>query len=354
VDHQEVSTKVEYAKGFKIGAWGGFQTLTIVKSFQDAKAPDKYVLVPKDAELAEIPEGFKVIRVPADRIIATSTTHLAAFELINAADAIIGFPATKYIYSEQYLQQIEKGLLVDLGSDMNLDFEAIIDLEPDLFMGYTLNGDLGQYQILDRADIPLFLNAGYLETSPLGRAEWVKVAGMLTGRMEKADSVFDQITSNYFDQLELARSLDPKPTVLSGIMYQGTWYMPGGKSWAARYFEDAGAKYLWQEDQTRGSIPLSLESVFETGIDADYWVGTSDANSLNQLLELDQRYGEFKAFKDGNVYNYSKRVNKNGGNDYFEMAIMRPDLVVKDLVSIFSSNGKEVELLYFQKLRNDL
>lgn len=349
----DVASEVKYATGFKIGSWNGIKTLTITRSFKEAKSPDQYLLVPKGTEIESPPQNYIIINVPVQKIVATSTTHLAAFELLDATDRVIGFPGVNYIYSDTYLHHIEDGKLLDLGNEMNLDFEQVIDLEPDLFMGYTLDGDLGQYQLLDRAKIPIFMNAEYLEASPLGRAEWIKVAGMLTGKSSRADSVFNAIEENYKIQLRKAKSLEVAPTVISGIMYQGTWYMPGGRSWAARYFKDAGARFLWDHNENAGSIPLPLETVLEVGIDADFWVGAANVSTLSDLLSLDERYGAFQAFKRGHVYNYSKRVNAKGGNDYFEMAIMRPDLILKDLVNIFSGAADGEKILYFQKLHDD-
>ena len=128
--------------------------------------------------------------------------------------------------------------------------------------------------------------------------------------------------------------------------------MPAGDSYVAKYLNDAGANYLWSDDNTSGSLPLSFEVVLERAANADYWLNFSQSwQSLQDLLNEDQRYTAFQAVKTGNLYNNDAQLNEYQGNDYWESGISNPDIVLSDLIKIFHPQIlPKHQLVYYRKL----
>jgi iron complex transport system substrate-binding protein len=170
----------------------------------------------------------------------------------------------------------------------------------------------------------------------LGRAEWIKFIAAFYNKEALADSLFAVTVKSYLNLKALVKTVRSKrPLVLSGDNFRGTWYQPGGKSYTARLFTDAGGNYLYKKDSSRGSIPMSFEQVFKDLKDADVWVGATNGNTLHELVAQDPRYRLFSAFKNGQVYAYTNRSTVEGGNDFWESAVARPDSLLADFMYLF-------------------
>jgi iron complex transport system substrate-binding protein len=144
-------------------------------------------------------------------------------------------------------------------------------------------------------------------------------------------------------------NIDKRPGIFTGVVYGDTWFMPGGQHYGTRFFNDAGGKYIWSDNESENILQLSFESVYEKAAYADFWIGTATYNSLEEIEHADSRYTDFKAFKTGNIYNYSARVNDKGGNAYFELGYARPDIILKDLAKIFHPDEMNDHQFYFYK-----
>ena len=340
-----------YAKGFSITDYGNYKKLEVLTPYPGANTGFTYYLVKQGQE---VPEGLtesEIIEVPVQSIVCTSTTHIPLLEYLGVEEALKGFPNTDYISSRKVRQRINLGFVTDLGQEMSMNTELLMALDPDVVMGYMMTGDLGQLGKIRQAGIPVVINAEYLEEHPLGRAEWIKFMGALVDREDVADSVFHMIESSYRVTLEKVKDAKSRPSVMSGVVYGDTWFLPGGNNYAAKLINDAEGQYLWENESTSGFLEKSFESVYERAYDVDFWVGVASYNSLQQLTEGDVRYANFKAFKAGRVYSYNNRMGAKGGNEYLELGYLRPDLILKDLVSIFHPDlSEDHELYFFKKL----
>jgi iron complex transport system substrate-binding protein len=196
------------------------------------------------------------------------------------------------------------------------------------------------------------INAEYMEDTPLGRSEWLKFTALFFNKEEEAEKIFAKIAKKYEDIATKAKAVKNRPTVFLGFNFKGTWYTPGGNSYVAKYLADAGANYLWSEDKSSGSLPISFEAVFERAANADYWLNLRQSwNSLKDVVTEDNRYGDFHAFKKGNLYNNNARLSANGGNDYWQSGISNPDVVLSDLIKIFHPEIlPNYNLFYYQKV----
>ena len=170
-----------------------------------------------------------------------------------------------------------------------------------------------------------------METSPLARAEWIKLVAAFFDKEAEAERIFNEIESRYSAQIETVKNATKRPAVLAGDNFQDTWYVPGGKSFNAVLFSDAGLDYFYKDNPESGSIGLDIESVLTQFGNADYWFGC-DADSYDELARKDKKYTLLKSVKNRQVYNNRNRITPSGGNDYFESAIANPDLVLSDLI----------------------
>ena len=327
-EQQPTDTSLKYAKTFEIEG----QTIRVKPL---AAAPDKVYQLPENPQ----------------RIICTSTTHLHNLELLGLEEKLIGFANTNYIYSELFRSRAQQGLLSDVGSEQSMNLELIIGLQPDLVIAFDLTGTSDILQRIENAGIPVILNTDFLESTALGKAEWIKFFGALFDRRQMAYSIFNEIERQYLSLRQLAAEATEEPVVLSGNVYGDTWFMPGGQNNFAQYFQDAGARYAYAQDSSSSWLELSFESVFHESRDADYWIGMGSFSSLDEIRAQDARYEDFQAFQKGQVFNYNRRQIPNGGNDFFESAYSRPDLVLADLIYILHPELlPDHELYYYRKL----
>lgn len=333
-DAKPAATTLKYATGFIVTQETNLKRITISTPYPGAKEEFNYLLVPQGESAPVADANTQVIHVPIQNIVCTSTTHIPLLDYLNETTSLIGFPTTDYISSEKMRARIDRQEITDLGIDKGMNLELLYSLKPDLVMSYTMTGDLGQLNKLKELGIPVVVNAEYLETHPLGRAEWIKFMALFFNKEREADSVFNEIECEYLATQQRVAQATQQPTVLSGIVYGDTWFMPGGKNYAARLLADAGTNYLWRETDSNSFLELSFESVYDKAKNADFWIGVGSFNSLAEIQAADSRYALFKPFQQGNVYTYNARKGAKGGSEFLELGYLRPDWILKDLVKI--------------------
>lgn len=339
------SIPLKYATGFSLEKSEEAYRVAISQPYKGAKEGFTYIF-----HTGETMSGLyadATVPIPVKSIVCTSTTHIPMLDYLNKADALIGFPTLDYISSASMRERINSGKVSELGIDEALNLEKLIALRPDLVLGYTLTGDLGQFNVVEETGIPVILNAEYLETHPLGRAEWIKLVGVMFDDLDRADSVFDMIEKEYLDAKALVEQIDENPSVLSGVVYGDSWYLPGGRNYASTLLNNAGYDFFWKTDTTSAFLPLSFETVFDKAHNSDYWIGVASFRSLEEIATGDQRYTAFEAYKSGNVYSYNKRIGEKGGSEFLELGYLRPDLILKDLIKIAHPELIPEHELYF-------
>ncbi len=244
-------------------------------------------------------------------------------------------------------KRIDEGKVKDLGIDKGMNLELLATLKPSMVMGYSMNYDLGQLKKIQELGFPIVVNAEYLEKHPLGRAEWIKFMALFFNKEKAADSVFRFIEEEYTRTNALVKGVAGRPSVMSGIVYGDTWFLPGGQNYAAKLLDDAACHYLWKEDRSNGFLELSFESVYEKAKEADLWIGVGSFRSLAEIKAAEERYTRFKPFKQGKVYTYNARQGAKGGSEFLELGYLRPDLILKDLVKIAHPELMPGYSLYF-------
>ncbi|MEH2313911.1 MAG: ABC transporter substrate-binding protein [Nostoc sp.] len=352
-DYFPTKIKITHATGLAVEYHKHYKIVTIKNPWQNVKTGFQYVLVQCGTPT---PQGFnqtQVITVPVNSIVSLSTTHLPHLAKLGVVDKLIGVSNSKQVNTPDVVERIKAGKVSQIGKNDNVDIEKLLELNPDLVTTYgTGNSQTDSYAKLTEAGLKVAINAEYMEDTPLGRSEWLKFTALFFNKEEQAEKIFNEIAYKYKQIAQKAKSAKNRPTVFVGFNFKGTWYMPGGKSYVAKYLADAGANYLWSNDKSSGSLPLSFEVVLERAANADYWLNFSQSwNNLKDLVAEDNRYADFKAVKQGNLYNNNARVNENGGNDYWEDGISNPDVVLSDLLKILHSDIlPNHQLFYYRKL----
>ena len=342
---------IQYAKGLKIYKHLGFSIVKITNPWPEAKEGFTYILQEKNGIVPDSLKQFPTISIPIQSIVVTSTTHIPALELLGVENTLVGFPDTAYISSVKTRRLIDAGKVREVGVNENLNTEVLIDMKPDVIVGFGLNNSNPTLDNLQKSGLKVMLNGDWTEQTPLGKAEWIKFFGALYGLDSKANTLFSKIEKEYNSTLALAKKATTKPTVLSGAMYQKIWYIPQGESWVSLFLKDARSNYLWSNTKGIGSLALPFEVILEKAKDADFWIAPGDYSSLKQMSDSNPHYSQFDSFKNKKVYSYAVNKGAKSGIIYFEWSPTRPDWVLKDLIKIFHPELlPHHKLFFFTKL----
>lgn len=323
---------VNYAKGFHFEKCNEGTILVVSNPNKPGSEIARYRLLPAGSKVKPI-RGYVDFNVPVKRIAASSTTHAGFLSAIGSGDRLMGCNNPDRLFDTLLFNRFRDGSLMDLGHDLEYNLEFLISTNPDLVLQTGIDGQFSPDPRLTATGIPVLFILEWMESTPLGRAEWMKVFGQITGKAKETDSLFNLIVKNYTHYASMGHHAPEKVKVLTGNVFKGSWYLPGGKNFMARFFEDAGMDYLLKNTEQSGSLAMSFESVVYQLSDTPVWINVN-VDSISQLLAAEQRYSVFKAIKNKSVFNILNRVNDHGGNDFWEGGTVRPDQVLADLLAI--------------------
>ena len=308
----------------------------------------RYILVPSDSTMPQnLPTGT-LIRTPLSKTVLFSGVHALLFQELEALSAISGVCDCRYIYSTGVQSGLKEGTILDCGSSLDINTETIVRVNPDAI--FVLPYENGGYGKLDRFSYPLVECADYMETSPLGCAEWVRFYARLLGCDEKGDSIFNAVCNEYETLRGKVSDVSIRPKLMCELKSTSAWYVPGGSSTMGQMYKDAGADYVFADYDTNGSVPLSVEVMLDKAADADVWLFKYNSltdRTYTQLLGEYAGYAHFKPFKEKNVY----ACNTHRKN-VFEETAFHPERLLRDLVSLFHpSLFPEYKTVYYEKMR---
>lgn len=333
---QELSSnQIEYATSLSIYKQDGYSIVKVNNPWPKANKKFTYILKEKGAIVPDSLQKYNTISVPIQSIVVTSTTNIPFLEMLQTESKLIGFPHTDYVSSEKTRKLIDAGKVKNIGQNERLNVEQLIYLNPDAIVTYGIDNNNPMIDNLEKSGLKVLIQADWMEQSPLGKAEWIKLYGALFGKQQEAKTEFDAIVKNYNDAMQLVANTKAQGTVLYGSMYQDQWFVANGKSWVAQFMKDAKSNYLWASISGSGSTPLSFEQILEKGKSANYWITTGSFKSYAEMKNSNPHYSQFDAFTKKNVYSLESKIGATGGTIYYELAPSRPDLVLKDFIKIF-------------------
>ena len=307
------------------------QTLAIFKSREDAKGYSGQYIVGS-----------------ARRVVCMSTSHLAMLDAIGCVDAVVGLSGKDYVMNETIAQRAE---VLDIGYDTNLDYEALLSLRPDVVLMYGITAEnSSQTAKLRELGIPYIYLGDYTEQSPLGKAEWVVAIAEIMGVTETGISLFSEVEERYLEVKGSVAKGVRRPKVMLNTPYQDVWYMPSDDSYMVQLIEDAGGEYVYKgNNPTGGSRGIGLEEALTLVGSADIWLNPGQCLTLDELRRSVPHFARCGVVERGDVYNNNNRRSPNGGSDFWESAIVRPDVVLGDLKMIME--GGDESLYYHPRLR---
>ena len=341
----------KYAQGYAVEKCDGYSVVEVRNPWDTLKVLQRYILVPKKSDLSdEMPQGV-IVRTPVTSAAVYASLHCGMIKELGREGAITGICDVHYNADADLKRRVEEGEVADLGSSFLPDVEKIISISPEVIIVSPYK-DKGEDKV-SRLGIPIIEMADYMESVPLARTEWIKFLSMLFECEDIADSLFRSTETEYNRLAEIGRSMKEQPTLFCELKTGGVWYQPGGDSYMAQLYRDAGIDYLWSDNIDKGSISLSFEEVFARSVDADLWImkyADERDKTLKSLKEEYPPYENFAPYKTKNVWG----VNALKVSFYEEMP-MYPHYVLRDLMLVahpemfLSSDTTR----YFKKLRDE-
>ena len=316
------------------------------------KSLGEFYLYPDSLELPNELESRTVIRTPVKNVIAYSSTQWSVFLELGEIERVKGILESDYTDNIEIKRLLAEKKIKDVGIETSLKTETAISLRPDVIL-YTPYSTVPKTEIGELTGAVMFPFADYLENHPLGRAEWLKLIGYLTCREKDTDQWFNDIVTRYDSLKNISQNVETRPTVFSDLPFEGQWYLPGGASYIAQIFHDAGADYIWKDNESTASLPVSAETVLAKAINADFWRIMNSTNtkySYERLAVENELYTYFKAYKNRDILVCD--IRRSG---YFEKSEYEPDLLLKDFVFAFHPEliENDYQPKYFYKLTDE-
>jgi iron complex transport system substrate-binding protein len=339
---------LRYAEGFKVLCYPDYTVVDVVDPWNLQRNLQRYVLIDRNTDIpAGLPAGT-LIRTPIQKIVVYTAVHIAALYELGGIDDIAGVCEPRFINHPAVRPYLAEGLIADMGESVSPNTEKMIASGVEVILASPFQN--AGYGAVEKTGIPVIECADYMETTPLGRAEWIRFLGLFTGKTALADSLFRETEARYLEIKNRVANVASRPTLFTEKRYGSTWYVPAGQSYKAQLYHDAGADYVFSYLPGSGGAPLNFETVLDKAIHADFWLFNYNMNTemTYQALEAEYAlYAHFDAFKQHRVYGCNTDISL-----FYEEAPMHPDYLLRELVAIFHPEQMPgYRLRYFHLLK---
>ncbi len=348
------AVEVRHALNFKVFEEEGEPTRMEV--YQNCDPNDlvmSYILL-REGETTDVNSDVdtQIVRIPLQRAVLFSSTHLGKFNVLDLHDRMVGFSSKKFVNDENVHRLIDEGKIAEIGMGPAMNSEMVVAMNSDgVFLSASGETDSPLFSKFQRMGIPMILTSSWMEQSPLGRAEWIKFFAMFFDKTEEAEVFFSDVEEKYLQLKSEWSSVEDRPKVMLNAPWGDAWYVGQTDTYAAHLVRDAGGDYLWDDLDGNRAIPVAFEVAYERVLKADYWLNTGQSSSITELCSQDARFAALDVVKNGKVFNNNKRIHERGGRDFFESGSVRPDVVLHDLIQILHPEQfPEPELYYYRNL----
>lgn len=341
----------EYASGFDIRGTGkdAATLITVRNPWQGAGNVEQHLLVLREGAKAPAGLDAQIVKAPVRHVVCMSSSHVAMFDALGEVRRVSGVSGIDYISNPYINEHRYCGEVRDVGYDTNLNFELLASMRPDLVLLYGVTGEntvvTGKLRELG---IPYIYIGDYMEESPLGKAEWLVLAAELCDLRAAGADTLQRIARDY-QALKAHPAPDaPRPKVMLNTPYRDTWFLPSSQSYMIRLIEDAGGEYVYTKNDSDTSVAVDMEEAYLLANAADFWLNVGPCNTLAELTAQNPKFSGIPVVRSRNVYNNNRRQTPAGGSDFWESGVVRPDLVLRDLRTIFL--GDSVPTCYYKRL----
>lgn len=354
---------------------GAYTEAIIENPWKKGTTLHKYILVPKgkegDETVARLKDDIRenatlqmgshcdIVRTPLESNVVFTAPHCQLMYELGCKNAITGVCDKDYINIPDIKERVKLSdgkastsdtdkVIIDCGSSMQPDIERIIALKPEglLISPFENSGGYGK---LDKLHIPIIETADYMETSPLGRAEWMKFYGLLFKSEERSDSLFSSIEKEYLALKAEAAKLPQGLSILTERKMGSVWYVPGGKSTMGILLKDANAKYIFADDTHSGSLAYGPERILSKGTQIDVWAFKyfgGKALSKSDLLAEYEGYKALKTFNSNSIYQVDTSTQP-----YFELTSFHPEILLREFIILAHPKATQFgKLRFYQHL----
>jgi iron complex transport system substrate-binding protein len=342
----------KYASGFSLKSAGDGESvlISVNNPWQGADSVTTKLLIVRGDESVPADYDGQVLRGEARRIVTMSSTHVAMLDALGAIDRVVGVSGADFI-SNEYIRQ-HRDSVGDVGYDGNINYELLVSLSPDVVLLYGVNGASSLEGKLRELGIPFMYVGDYLEQSPLGKAEWMVALAELIGARDKGVAAFEGISQRYNNLKEsVAKNVTTAPKVMFNMPYGDSWFMPSADNYAVQLISDAGGDYIYKKNRGNASVTIDMEEAYLLTSQADVWINVGRAASLKEVADACPKFTDTPCFLTGKVYNNNRRTTPMGGNDYYESAVVNPDIILRDLVKVLHPELVEEDFVYYQQLK---
>ena len=326
----------KYAAYFKIYKEENFSALV---TYLNTDKTDSVVYVLYKNEKPSLTTNAYYIKTPISSVACMGAVFVGALNNLQLLNYITAVDNADYIYNPIIKKKCAENAIQQLSKNGVLNIEQTLVCKPQILFTNP-SGDAKKdfdTRLLKVNIIPVVCT-DYYENTSLARAEWTKALALFFNKEQMADSLFDSIEKKYLQLKSVVDTCTYKPTVFTELKTGDVWFVAGGKSNMAQLLKDAGAMYVFNDNNKTKALPLNMEQVISKASNADYWLNLHYSNSAADILKQDKRYKIFNAYKKRNLYNNNAMINETGGNGYWEYGLNHPDELLADLIKIFHPN----------------
>ena len=303
--------------------------------------------VRRDGEMP--PPGFdgQVVEAGCGSVVCMSSSYVAMLDRIGEVRRVAGVSGLDYV-TNPYVAA-HRADIKDVGAEP--DLETLAALRPGVVLLYGISS--AQTALTDKmeeAGIPYVYMGEYVENSPLGKAEWLVAVAELLDRREAGIAAFAPLPSAYDSLKALVADVQDRPKVMVNAPWGDTWYMPSTASYMVRLIEDAGGEYVYGGNDTNASSTIGMETALTLLSRSDVWLDAGHVGSLDELAGTNPAYATVPPVKGRRVWNSDRRTNERGANDFWESAVVMPDVVLRDLIGIMHPGTTDSEPYFYRHL----
>ena len=303
---------------------------------------DGYNLLILSPENGEIEQSHFIKTLTKPKLISLTSTFNGMLCAINSQNYLSGVSSEKYVYDSLILQKIASNEIQVFGDESNHSLEKIIANQSNIVFYNGFGDGFPNEEKLNQLGVSTIPIYDWRENHPLGKAEWIKLAGVITGKIDEANKLFQSIVLEYNRLQTIVDSVSSNPTVTAGSFYGDVWYAPGGESYFATLLKDAGANYQYKESKGTASLELSLEQVLDDNIEIEYWINPT-VDTKTKVLQMNPQLKHLSAFENG-MFCYSGQMTK-----FWEQSAIMPHLLLHDLIQVLHPELSLKRELYFYK-----